>query len=228
VLRITPTSLESLDHDPKRISLVTVVCSCQCCCNQAFIPSLQNAFTIERMLPKQPPLRAQVLACWNWKCALLSATARSLVYLAALARSGPHKRLSIVLVEIAYVAATAGIYAGLQQRALSLRSRALGNLTIAIGVPMLSQVFDCLAHRFVGAPVPARALVAVTIFTFVSALFHLYIMRRGVFLSGQGRSLGDDFRRIPRLIAAFVAAPVTLAMSLASRSGTGAESEALP
>ena len=173
----------------------------------------------------QPPLRAQVLACWNWKCALLSATARSIVYLAALARTGSHKRLSIVLVEIAYVTLTAGIYAGLQQRALGLRSRLLGNFTIAVGVPALSQILDWLAHRAVGAPVPLRAMIAVSIFTLVSALFHLFVMRRGVFLSGHGRTLADDFRRIPRLVAGFVAAPVVFAMSLAGHAEAAAESE---
>jgi len=132
-------------------------------------------------------------------------------------------------VEIAYVALTAGVYAGLQQRALALRPQFLGNLTIAVGVPALSQVLDWLAHRLVGAPVPAHTMVAVSIFTFVSALFHLYVMRRGVFLSGQGRSLGGDFRRIPRLVAGFAATPVTLAISLAGRSaGSAAESEAVP
>ncbi len=174
----------------------------------------------------QPSLRAQALVCWNWKCALLSATARSLVYLAALARSRHHGRVSIVLVEIAYVALTAGLYAGMQQRALGLRSRLIGNLTVALAVPALSQAIDWLAHRFAGAPVPLRAMIAVSIFTLVSALFHLYVMRRGVFLSGRGHSLGDDFRRIPRLVAAFVATPAVLLVTIAGRpaqSATGSE-----
>jgi hypothetical protein len=158
----------------------------------------------------------------------MSATARSLVYLAALARSGPHGRLSIVLVEIAYVALTAGIYAGLQQKALALRPQLLGNLTIAFAVPALAQLVDWLTHRIAGAPVPFRATAALTIFACVSALFHLYVMRRGAFLSGRGRSLGDDFRRIPRLVLGFIAAPVSLISSLAGRSDSAAESEAVP
>jgi hypothetical protein len=167
----------------------------------------------------------RVFSCWNWKCALLSATARSIVYLAALAHSGPHGRLSIVLVEIAYVALTAGLYAGLQQRALGLGSRLLGNFVIALVVPALSQILDWFAHRIAGAAVPARAILAVSIFAGVSALFHLYVMRRGVFLSGRGLSIRDDFRRIPRLLTAFVLAPVVLLRSLAIRPSTAAESE---
>lgn len=173
------------------------------------------------------PFLAQAFSCWNWKCALLSATARSVVYLAALARSRPHGRLSIILVEIAYVALTAGIYAGLQQRALGLRVRWLGNLIVAFGVPALAQILDWLAHRAAGAAVPFRAILAVSVFAAFSALFHLYVMRRGVFLTNHdGRSLADDFRRIPRLIAGFVVAPVRLLALPAGRSTRAAESEA--
>ncbi|MGO8757983.1 MAG: hypothetical protein ACLQG3_07650 [Terracidiphilus sp.] len=156
---------------------------------------------------------------------MLSATARTLVYLAALARTGRHGRLSIVLVEVAYVALTAGIYAGMQQRALGLRSRLLGNAIVALGVPALAQVLDWLAHRTVGAAVPARATIAVSVFTAVSALFHLYVMRRGAFLTGCGRSLFEDLRRMPRLVASFVFAPVALVVSLAVRAESAAESE---
>ena len=179
------------------------------------------------MIPaERSNFRAQVFSCWNWKCALLSATARSLVYLAVLARSRPHGRLSIILVEVAYVTLTAGLYAGLQQRALVLRSQQLGNFVVAFAVPALAQLLDWLAHRAVGAAVPARAIWAVSVFTLISALFHLYVMRRGVFLSGRGLSIRDDFRRIPRLLAAFVLAPVVLLRSLAIRPTNAAESEA--
>ena len=182
------------------------------------------------MVPlRRSPFHSQFFTCWNWKCALMSAMARSIVYLAALARSGPHARASIVLVEIAYVALTGGVYAGLQQRALGLRRRWLGNLTVAFGVPGLAQVFDWLVHRVAGSPVPLRATAAVSVFATVSALFHLYVMRRGVFLSGQGKSLGSDFRRIPWLIAGFLAAPVTMvlpAITAALVSGRGQETAA--
>jgi hypothetical protein len=173
------------------------------------------------------PFLAQALACWNWKCALLSATARSFVYLAAMARNGLRGSLSIVLVEIAYVTLTAGLYAGMQQRALSFRSRLLGNFAIALGVPVMAQMLDWLAHRAAGAAVPGKATLAVSVFAIVSALFHLHVMRRGVFLTGRcGRSLADDFRRIPRLVVGFIAAPVVLLSAMAVRLVRGVESEA--
>jgi hypothetical protein len=123
-----------------------------------------------------------------------------------------------VLVEMAYVALTSGLYAGLQQKALGVRSRLLGNAVIVIGVPWLAQTFDWLAHRAAGAPAPARATVAVLCYGTVSALFHLYVMRRGAFLTGRaGRPLGNDFRRVPRLIGGFVLAPVVMISAGAAR-----------
>ncbi len=173
------------------------------------------------------PFVARAFACWNWKCALLSAAARSIVYLAALARTGLRGGLSIVLVEIAYVTFTAGLYAGMQQRALGFRSRLLGDATIVFGVPWLAQALDWLAHRAVGAPVPGKVTLVVCVFATVSALFHLHVMRRGAFLTGRsGRSLLDDFRRMPRLAAGFVLAPVLLLSTLAARLERGVESEA--
>jgi hypothetical protein len=87
------------------------------------------------------------------------------------ARGNQQGRLGVVLVEIAYVTLTAGIYAGMQQQALVLRRRWLGNAIIVVGVPGLAQGLDWLAHRAVGAAAPARATLAVCCFAAISALF---------------------------------------------------------
>jgi hypothetical protein len=147
----------------------------------------------------------------------MSATARSIVCLTAMAHTGLRGSIAATLVELAYVTLTAGAYAGMQQKALALRCRALGNLVVVAGVPGLAQALDWLVHRASGAPVSGGALTAVTVFTAVSALFHLHVMRNGVFLSGQGRSLVDDFRRIPVLVAGFVMRPFVLLATLTSR-----------
>jgi hypothetical protein len=179
------------------------------------------------MFQRRPMRLAQVCSCWNWKCALMSATARSLVYLAATIRTGLRGSLAIVLVEVAYVTLTAGIYAGMQQRALGLRTRWLGNLIVALGVPALAQTMDWITHRLTGPAVAPKAILAVCIFTLLSALFHLHVMRNGAFLTGgKGRSLVDDFRRMPRLIAGFVIKPVTLLSARLPRATSAVESEA--
>lgn len=156
----------------------------------------------------------------------MSAAVRSLVYLAAMARSGSHGLLAVVAVEMAYVILTAGLYAGMQQRALALRSRFFGNLIIVVCVPGLAQFLDWLTHRAVRPAAPPRAIVAASIFTLVSALFHLHVMRRGVFLTGHaGRTLIDDFRRMPRLVLDFVLRPYALLSGFSARLVRAAESE---
>jgi hypothetical protein len=177
------------------------------------------------MFPQRRPLLVQVFSCWNWKCALLSATARSLVYLAAMARSDLRGSLEVVLVEIAYVTLTAGVYAGLQQKALGLRWRMLGDLIVVLGVPGLAQLLDWTAHRLTGAAVTGQATIAVSLFAALSALFHLHVMRNGAFLSGTGRSLVDDFRRMPRLMGGFVVRPFSLLLDLMSGPPRNADSK---
>lgn len=174
---------------------------------------------------KRFPLKTQALACWNWKCALMSAVARSIVYLAAMAHGGPHSRLAVVTVEMGYVTLTAGFWAGLQQLALRLRSRLAGNLAVAVAVPAFSQLFDWLAHRATGATAPPHATLAVCVFAGISALFHLHVMRRGAFLSGHGRSLADDFRRIPRLAVGFALQPLATISAQALKLARIVESE---
>lgn len=160
----------------------------------------------------------RVFACWNWKCALMSATARSLVIVAAMVRSGLHGSLAVAGVELAYVSLTAGLYAGLQQRALGLRSRTAGNLLVVVGVPGLAQVLDWVTHRAVHAAEPRRAVIAVCTFALISALFHLHVMRRGAFLTGRaGRTLREDLRRTPRLVLEFVLTPVSFFAGLPAR-----------
>jgi hypothetical protein len=172
-------------------------------------------------------LFVQARGFWNWKCALMSATARSAVYLVAMAHSSLHAGMAVVLVEMAYVTLTAGLYAGMQQKALGMRPRLLGNLTVILCVPMLAQVLDWLAHRAAGATPPARATLAVCLFAAISANFHLHVLRRGAFLTGgRGHSLLKDFRRIPRLTVGFLLMPVVLLSAAAARLTRGIESEA--
>ena len=157
----------------------------------------------------------------------MSATTRSVVYLAATSRKSFAGSLAVVLVEIGYVSLTAGIYAGMQQKALGLRSRLLGNLIITVGVPGLAQGLDWAAHRVSGAAVNGKATFAVCFFAVLSALFHLHVMRQGAFLTGTGRSLGDDFRRIPRIVVGFLLRPVEWGRRLAAANGDS-PSEAAP
>ncbi len=167
------------------------------------------------------------LACWNWKCALMSAVVRSMVYAIAMMHGtmmvgALRNGLAVIAVEMVYVVFTAGLWAGLQQVALGARHRRFGDLMIVVGVPGLSQLADLLLHLAVGAPMPQRALVSVCVFTLLSALFHRHVMRHGTFLTGErSGSLVEDFRRMPRLVLSFLMWPGKLLAQLPERFGRG-------
>jgi hypothetical protein len=172
-------------------------------------------------------LLKQVSSCWNWKCALLSASARSFVYFATMAHAGHTDRSAVILVEMAYVTLTSGIYAALQQRALGLRSRILGDFIVVAGIPCLGQLLDWIAHRATATAVPGRVTGTVCLFALVSAVFHLHVMRNGIFLTGCGRSLVDDFRRMIRLITGTISRPFALMGIRVSRSAEFLDSDAV-
>ena len=158
-------------------------------------------------LMRRSTLLTQLFSCWNWKCALLGATARSLVYLAAMVHTRCADVGAVVLVEMVYVTLTAGVFAAFQQRSLGIRSRYLGDIIVVVGVPCLAQILDWTAHHVMRAAAPERAILIVCLYTVISALFHLHFMRNGVLLTGCGRSLADDVRRIPKLVAGFALRP---------------------
>jgi hypothetical protein len=117
------------------------------------------------------------------------------------------------------------VYAGLQQNALRLRSRLLGNLIVVLGVPGLAQLLDWFTHHLTHTVATGRTILAVSFFAALSALFHLHVMRNGGFLTGQGHSLLDDFRRVPRFVAGFVLGPADFFTARMSRPARTVEPE---
>ena len=174
---------------------------------------------------RRSTLLTQLFFCWNWKCALLGATVRSLIYLAAMVHARRADSGAVVLVEMVYVTLTAGVFAALQQRSLGIRSRFLGDMIVVVGVPSLAQILDWTAHRVMHAMAPGRAILIVCLYTLISALFHLHFMRNGVLLAGCGRSLGNDVRCIPRLVAGFASTPFVSLAKWSMRSVVPLESD---
>ena len=79
-------------------------------------------------------------------------------------------------------------------------------------LPGASHSIEFVVHLLRGTPNLRTSLIASVSFTMLSTLFNLYAMRRGALLVGaEGGSVGADLRRMPRLIAGFLAAgPIAL------------------
>lgn len=149
-----------------------------------------------------------LVACWNWKSAILSSCIRSTVYLLSARHHGLASGMYAVVAEICYVGVTAGIYSAMQQAALPVRPRWLSSLLIVVGVPCLSQTVECCIHFLLGTPNLKAATLSIMSFAFFSAAFHLHIMRQGALIVGKdGRPFTDDLRRIPSLVLSFLLIP---------------------
>jgi hypothetical protein len=156
-----------------------------------------------------------LIGYWNWKSALMSVSVRATGYAIATAKHGWRAGVAAVLLEVIYVGSTAGFYAALQQRSLKTAPRWFGNLLIAVGVPMLAQTVDWAIHVLAGTPNLKVATLGVGVFTLLSALFHLHIMRQGAMLVGkEGRTLAEDMRSMPRLIAGFFLQPMRMVQTV--------------
>lgn len=155
---------------------------------------------------------------WNWKSAILSAMIRSIAYVEATAKHGWHTGFHAVIAEVVYVASTAGIYSALQQKALNIKPRWVSNSLIVVGVPILSQFVEFTIHAAAGTPNLRTVTMGIMIFGLISALFHLHVMRKGAMLVGsKGRPFSEDLRRMPSLLAGFLATPIVIIVGAARR-----------
>jgi hypothetical protein len=99
------------------------------------------------------------------------------------------------------------------------------SLTVMVLLPLSSHSIEFMVHLVRHTPHLRTSIVSSVCFTCISTLFNLYAMRRGVLVTGAGSgSVASDMRRIPGLIAGFVAAgPLALYRSVRSLQPSGYE-----
>lgn len=161
---------------------------------------------------------------WNFKTAILSASCRGLLFLAATALSRSHHpgRLGAALLETCYAAVAAGIFGSLIQRLRSLRPPWVAGVLVCPVIPLIFQSLELGVHALLGTAVFRAGLIASAGMTCVSALFNLYVMRRGALIVGkEGCSFRSDLLALPRLAVQFLlAAPASAARLWLRRTPT--------
>ena len=129
--------------------------------------------------------------------------------MAALWHSPLHAREHFGAVEAAYVLVTSGIFSAWQQQALDVKPRRLSWAIAVLVIPLGSLAADSALHLWLDHGNMRTLGIGALIATLVSAMFHWHVMQNGVMLVGEkGRSLLDDMKQMPRLIALFVWNPI--------------------
>ena len=170
-----------------------------------------------RSLAQHP---AQLITRWNWKSALLGALLRASFYFSVY-KAGKENWLvilSAVLVEFSFRFFTSGISGALVQSFRRAAPVWLATLIVTISLPIFSHTVEYVAHyaqeTYFSSVLPASennsrkiAFAVSVLFSVLSAMFNLFVMRHGVLLVGAGaetKPLRSDLKRIPFLIYEFV------------------------
>jgi hypothetical protein len=153
-----------------------------------------------------------LLRRWNWKSAIFSSLVRAPIFFFCNLAAGRSAATGAMLAEFAYRGITAGFYGALTQAFRTAQPVWAANLAVVLLLPLASHSVEFCVHSLRGTPKLLTSLVSSVFFTIISTLFNIYAMRRGALVVGEdSNSVASDLRRIPRLIAGFVACgPVAL------------------
>jgi hypothetical protein len=145
-----------------------------------------------------------LLAAWNWKSALLSATSRAAIFFVINAQASLDAGVAALQVEFTYRVLASGFYGALTQRFAEHRNARVATWTALALLPGLAHSIEWVVHSWAGTPVLGWSIAGSVVFSVLTTRFHLVAMRRGVMTVGPGsQSLAADLRAMPATVAAF-------------------------
>jgi len=152
----------------------------------------------------QNPWR-RVLLRFNSKAAVLSAMFRGAIFMVASLKSHHAGRDGAALVEAFYGATCAGFFGTLAQALRFATPQWQAELVLAGIFPVFFQIGDYFFHSALEGHVIPSGMIASAAFTALSAMFNLYVMRRGTLLvGGEGKPFYRDLGTLPKLALFFV------------------------
>ena len=163
--------------------------------------------------------KTHLLKRWNWKSALTGSILRAALFFFVNLRKGLSAAEAALVTEIFFRLATTGFYGAMIQAFRKAEPKWAATVTVMFVIPALSHGLEFVVHSLRGTADLKNSILASITMTVVSTLFNLYIMRRGALLVDDGkRPFWEDMRRMPGLIAGFVAfIPLTIYRSLRAR-----------
>ena len=160
---------------------------------------------------------------WNWKSAVTSTLFRAPIFFFVNLAAGPKAAAGAFVTEFVLRSLTSGFYGSLTEAIHDAEPGWLAGLTAMVLMPVANHSLELVVHWLRGTPKLVNSILASVLFTAVSTLFNLYVMRQGAFLVGENRqSLGQDMRRMPRLVIGFLAVGPLALIRWLKRRGTPA------
>jgi hypothetical protein len=152
-----------------------------------------------------------LLSEWNWKSAMLSALVRGGIFFVVNLSAGTQAALAALTTEIAIRAVTAGFYGSATQAFRAVEPPWRAAVATSILFPVVAHGTELVVHSLRHTARLWPSVAASLAFTIISTQFHLFAMRRGTLIVGDGsRTLRDDLARVPVLVAQFIALPLVM------------------
>ena len=162
----------------------------------------------------------QLITRWNWKSAFLAAIVRSSFYFTVYKASKESwaVTLTAVGIELAFRFLTTGVAGAVVQSFRRATPEWAATVIISISLPTITHLIEFFTHFiqekyyadiFAASENSARqkTFAISVLFSVVSVMFNLYLMRHGVLLVGAGeetQTLRNDFKKIPFMISEFI------------------------
>ena len=172
---------------------------------------------VVRSLVKHP---GQIITRWNWKSAMLGALLRASLYFTVFQASKESflVTLTAVIVEFSFRFFTSGISGALVQSFRRASPVWIATLIVTVSLPVFSHTVEFFTHyvqeEYFSTIFPPsenaarqRAFAISVLFSMLSAMFNIFMMRQGVLLVGAGeeqKSIWSDFKMIPFLVWEFI------------------------
>jgi len=145
---------------------------------------------------------------WNWKSALTSSLIRGGIFFGVNVTASLHAAAGAAVTEIVVRGATSGFYGAVTQNLSRVQPAWQGALGAMLLLPLFNHSLEFVAHWMRGTEKLWLSIMASMIFTALSTLFHLFVMKRGVMIVGEGsQSLAADLAQMPKNVGLFLAQP---------------------
>ena len=162
---------------------------------------------------------AQIITRWNWKTALVGAIVRASIYVVVFwaSKESLIVILTAVLVEFPIRFFTTGLAGAVVQSFRRSTPQWLATAIISVSLPTITHIIEFFTHylqeKYLTEFLPAsensgrqKAFAVSVMFSVISAMFNLYMMRHGVLLVGAGeesKPILQDFKKMPVLVKDF-------------------------
>lgn len=144
---------------------------------------------------------------WNWKAAFSSSAVRAAIFFGVNVTAGWRAAVGAMAAEYLFRAVTSGFYGAMTQHFSLVEPEWQAMAGAMVLLPLVSHSLEFTLHWLRHTPHLRTSVVSSMSFTVVSTLFNYYAMRRGALVVGKdSASLASDLRRMPRILAEFLAA----------------------